>query len=80
MFLRMKKVEIDVATLKSVNGKLVNQLSDAELGQCPKVVGIPTSVPNDLLEANFSKAFDKLGVHVEGRESGHSKTFRHSIV
>ena len=25
-------------------------------------------MPNDLLEANVSKVFDKLGVHVEGKD------------
>ena len=33
-----------------------------------EVVGIPTSIPNDLLEANVSKVFGKLGVHVEGKD------------
>ena len=29
---------------------------------------IPTSIPNDLLEANVSKVFGKPGVHVEGKD------------
>ena len=33
-----------------------------------EVVGIPTSIPSDSLEANISKVFDKLGVHVEGKD------------
>ena len=33
-----------------------------------EVVEIPTSIPNDLLEANVSKVFGKLGVYVEGKD------------
>ena len=36
--------------------------------ECLEVVRIPTSIPNDLLKANVSKVFDKLGVHVEGKD------------
>ena len=36
--------------------------------KCLEVVGIPTAIPNDLLEANVSKAFDKFGVHVKGKD------------
>ena len=61
--------------VKNVNEKLVNQLIETER-QCwtnaqysrekyLEVAGIPTSIPNDLLEANVSKIFDKLGVNVE---------------
>ena len=32
------------------------------------MVGIPTSIPNDLLDVNVSKVFDKLGVHAEGKD------------
>ena len=75
---QMKKVEADVAIVKNVNEKLVNQLT--ETGQqcwanaqyprreCLEVIGIPTSIPNDSLEANITKVFDKLGVHVEGKD------------
>ena len=31
-------------------------------------MGIPTSIPNHSLEANISKVFDKLRVHVEGKD------------
>ena len=78
---QMKKVEADVAIVKNVNQKLVNQLIETEWQcwdnaqysrrECLEIVGIPTSIPNDLLEANVSKVFGKLGVHVEG------KIFRH---
>ena len=38
-----------------------------------EVVGIPTSIPSDLSEANVSKVFDKAWVHAEGeRHSGMS--------
>ena len=33
-----------------------------------EVVRIPTPTPNDSLEANISKVFDKLGVHVDGKD------------
>ena len=37
------------------------------------VVGIPTSIPSDLSDANVSKVFDKVWVHAEGeRHSGMS--------
>ena len=36
--------------------------------ECLEVVRIPTFIPNDLLKANVSKVFDKLGVHVEGKD------------
>ena len=75
---QMKKVEADVAVVKNVNEKLVNQLietvrhcwTNAQYSrrECLGVVGIPISIPNDSLEANISKVFDKLGVHVERGE------------
>ena len=75
---QMKKVEADVAIVKNVNQKLVNQLIETEWQcwdnaqysrrECLEIVGIPTSIPNDLLEANVSKVFGKLGVHVEGKD------------
>ena len=75
---QMKKVEADVAIVKNVNEKLVNQLIETEQHcwantqysrwECLEVFGIPTSIPNYLLEANVSKVFDKLGVHVEGKD------------
>ena len=75
---QMKRVDVDVAFVKNVNEKLVNQLIETER-QCwanaqysrheyLEVVGIPTSIPNDTLEANISKVFDKLGAHVEGKD------------
>ena len=36
--------------------------------ECLEVIGIPTSIPNDSLEANITKVFDKLGVHVKGKD------------
>ena len=75
---QMKKVEADVAIVKNANEKLVNQLIETERQcwtnahysrcECLEVVGIPTSIHNDSLEANISEAFDKLGVHVEGKD------------
>ena len=74
----MKKVKADVAVVKNVDQKLVNQLIKTERQcwanvqyskrECLEVVGIPTSTPNDLLEANVSKVFGKLGVHDEGKD------------
>ena len=75
---QMKKVEADVALVININQKLVNQLIETER-QCwtnaqysrrgsLEVVGIPTSILNDLLEANVSKVFGKLRVHVEGKD------------
>ena len=75
---QMKKVEADVAIVKNVNEKLVNQLIETERQcwayaqysrrECLEVAGIPNPIPNDSLEANISKVFDKLGVHVEGKD------------
>ena len=74
----MKKVEADVAIVKNVNEKLVNQLIETELQcwanaqysrrECLEVVWIPASIPNDWLDANISEVFDKLGVHVKGND------------
>ena len=74
----MKKVQADVAIVKNVNEKLVNWLIETER-QCwanaqysrregLEVVGVSITVCNDLLEANISKDFDKLGVQVEGKD------------
>ena len=73
----MKKVEADVAIVKNVNAKPVTQLIETERQcwtnaqysrhKCLEVIGIPTSIPNDSLEANITKVFGKLGVHVEGK-------------
>ena len=75
---QMKKVEADVAIVKNVNEKLVNQLIKTEQQcwanvqysrhECLEVVRIPTSIPNDSLEASISKVFDKFGVHIEGKD------------
>ena len=76
-----KKVDTDVAIFRNVNENLFNQLIETEWQcwanaqssrrECSEVVGIPTPIPNDLLEANVSKVFDKLGVHCRGeRHSG----------
>ena len=74
----MKKVETDVTIMKNVDQKLVNQLIETErqcwanaqysMRNCLEVVGIPTSIPNDSLQADISKVFDKLGVHVDGKD------------
>ena len=79
----MKKVETNVAIFKNVNEKLVNRLIETERQcwanthysrqECLKVVGIPTSIPNESLEANISKVFDKMVFMWKG------KTFRHVI-
>ena len=63
---------------QNVNEKLVNQLTEIERlcwvnaqysrRECLEVVGIPTSIANDLLEANVSNVFDKFGFHVEGKD------------
>ena len=74
---QMKKAEVDVAIVKNINEKLVCQLvkiqrqcwANAEYSrrECLEVLGIATSVPNDLLEATVSKVFDKRGVHIKGK-------------
>ena len=66
----MKKVEVDVAIVKNKNKKLVNQLIEAgrqcwanaqySKRECLEVTGIPTSILNDLSEANVPEVFDKL--------------------
>ena len=75
---QMKKVEADVAIVKNLNEKLVNQLIGTEQQcwansqysrcECLEVIQIPISIINDSLETNISKVFDKLGVHVEGKD------------
>ena len=75
---QMKNVVADVAIVKYVNEKLVNQIIEIERQyltnaqysrrECLGVTGIPTSIPNDSLEANITKVFDKLGVHVERKD------------
>ena len=75
---QMKKFEVDIAIVKNVNEKLVNQLIETERQcwanaqysrrECLDAVGIPTSIPNDLSEANISKVFDKLGVYDQGKD------------
>ena len=67
---QMKNVEADVAIVKNVNKKLVNQLIETErqcwanaqysMQECLEAVGIPTPISNDLLETSNSKVFDKL--------------------
>ena len=74
---QMKKVEADVVIVKNGNQKLLNQLTEAERQcsanaqysrrECLEIVEIPTSILKDL-EANVSKVFGKLGVHVEGKD------------
>ena len=81
---QMKKVEADVAIVKNVNQKLANQLIETEWHcwanaqysrrECFEVVGIPTSIPNDLLEAIVSKVYVNLEYMLR------EKTFRHVIV
>ena len=76
LVVQIKKVE---AIVKNVNEKLVNQLIETER-QCwanglysrreyLEAVGIPTSILNDSLEANISKVFGKIGVHVKGKNT-----------
>ena len=78
LVIQMEKVEADVAIVKNVSEKLFNQLIETER-QCwanaqysrrefLEVVAIPTAIPNDLLEANVPNVFDKLGVHVKGKD------------
>ena len=62
---QMEKVEADFARVKYVIEKLVNHLIETERQrwasaqyskrECLEVVGTPTSIPSDLLEANISK-------------------------
>ena len=87
---QMKKVEADVAIVKNVNKKLliinVNQLIETERQcwansqysrrECLEVVGIPTSMPKDSLEANISKVSDVINLECMPRR----QTFRHVIV
>ena len=78
LVIQMEKVEADVAIVKNVSEKLFNQLIETER-QCwanaqysrrefLEVVAISTTIPKDLLEANVSNVFDKLGVHVKGKD------------
>ena len=75
---QIKKVEVGVAIFKNVNQKLVNQPTETKWKcwanvqyarrECLQVVGIPVSIPDDLLEGNICKVFGKCGVHVEGKD------------
>ena len=81
---QMKKVEADIAIVKSVNKKLVNQLIKTEQQcwanpqysrhECLEVVGIPTSIPNNSLETIIQGFL----INLECMSRG--KTFRHVIV
>ena len=78
---QMKKVRVDVAIVENVNEKLINQLTETEQQfwanvqysrrECLEVVGIPTSIPNDLLEANVSQ--------INLKFISRGKAFRHVI-
>ena len=80
---RKLEIETNVAILINVSEKLVNRLIETErqcwanthysIQECLKVVGTPTPTPNELLEANISKVFDKMVFMWKG------KTFRHVI-
>ena len=73
-----EKVEADVAIVNHVNEKLVNLLTETEhqcwtsaqnsRRECLEVVGIPTFIASDLLEANVSKVFDKFRVCAEVKD------------
>ena len=75
---QIKKVEADVAIVKNVNEKLVNQLIETERQcwtnaqysrrECLEVIGILVPVTNGSLKSNITNVFDKLGVHVEGKD------------
>ena len=81
---QMKKVEADIAMVKNVNKKLVNQLIKTEQQcwanpqysrhECLEVVGIPTSIPNNSLETIIQGFL----INLECMSRG--KTFRHVIV
>ena len=81
---QMKKVEADIAMVKNVNKKLVNQLIKTEQQcwanpqysrhECLEVVGIPTSIPNNSLETIIQGFLLNLECMSRG------KTFRHVIV
>ena len=81
---QMKKVEADIAIVKNVNKKLVNQLIKTEQQcwanpqysrhECLEVVGIPTSIPNNSLETIIQGFL----INLECMSRG--KTFRHVIV
>ena len=47
---------------------LILEANESKKRECLEVVGIPTSLSNDSQEANISKVFDKLEVHVEGKD------------
>ena len=75
---QIKKVEADVAIVKNVNEKLVNQLIETERQcwanaqysrrECLEVIGIPVPITNGSLKSNITNVFDKLGVHGEGKD------------
>ena len=74
----LKKLEADVAIVKNVNSKLVEQLVQTERQcqenaqyskrECLEIIGIPASVRDDVLEEKVCGIFQEFGVEVGQRD------------
>ena len=74
----MKKLEADVAIVKNVNSRLVEQLVQTERQcwenaqysrrECLELIGIPTSVKDDVLEEKLCGIFHELGGEIGQRD------------
>ena len=74
----LKKLEADVTIVKNINSRLVEQLVQTERQcwenaqyprrECLEVIGIPTSVKDDVLEEKICGIFHELGVEIGQRD------------
>ena len=70
----VNKLETDIAIVKNVNSRLVEQLVQTEQQcwenaqyyrrECLELMGIPTSVKDDVLEEKVCGIFHELGVEI----------------
>ena len=74
----LKKLEADVTIVKNINSRLVEQLVQTDRQcwenaqyprrECLEVIGIPTSVKDDVLEEKVCGIFHELGVEIGQRD------------
>ena len=74
----LKKLEADTAIVKNVNSRLVEQLAQTEWQcwedtqysrcKCLELIGIPTSVKDDVLEEKICGIFHELDIELGQRD------------
>ena len=74
----LKKLEADVAIVKNVNSRIVEQLVQTERQcwenvkysrrDCLELIGIPTLVKDDVLEEKVCGIFHELGIEIDQRD------------